>query len=168
MASGSDRAGSWAEKTGNALLVCARYGGAYGAGLGAASGLILGYLSLIGPVGGLVIGTLAGGLCGAIGGGLFCITGTMIRGRAGWILAGLLGGAVFPVWFWCVPAGKEGWDPFVIVVSIASIFLGGFLGHALNEELRGGDSGVPGMRDLARIIVGRNQTHAAPTDDFER
>jgi len=77
----------------------------------------------------------------------------MVRGRAALVLAGLLGGAVFPVWFWRFSARTEGWDPVVIAVAVTSVLLGGFLGHALNQRLRGGASAVRGLQHLASLIL---------------
>jgi hypothetical protein len=77
----------------------------------------------------------------------------MVGGRAGWVLAGLLGGAVFPVWNWQSSAEEYRWHPFVIAVSVTSVLLGGFLGRALNQGLRGGTSAVPGMQNIAALIL---------------
>jgi hypothetical protein len=140
------------------FCVCLRYGVTYGAALGGIYGAIFGILFLlIGPAGGLVFGAFVGALCGAVGGIIFGIVGSVIPGRAGWILAGLLGGVVFPVWNWHFSAAEYRWHPFVIVVSVTSVLLGGFLGHVVNQELRGGNSSIPGVQLLAEVILDRDE-----------
>jgi hypothetical protein len=147
------RAAGRAEMALGIFFVGVCYGAAYGAALGAIYGAIFGILNPLIWAGGILFGALVGAPCGAIGGGIFAIVGPIVRGRAGWIWGGLLGGAVFPVWFWHFSAAEYRWHPFVIMVSVTSVLLGGFLGHALNQRLRGGISAGPGLQNLASLIL---------------
>jgi hypothetical protein len=140
------------------FFVCVCYGAGYGAAFGAAIGVIPGLFSLLGPGGGLAAGAFIGAPCGAIGGGILAIIGCMVGKRAGWVLPGLLGGSVFPVGFWFLAAANFGWGPFVIMVSVTSVLLGGFLGHALNRGLQGAASAVPGLQNVTSLILEWNCT----------
>jgi hypothetical protein len=151
------RMGRCATKALQVFFTCIRYGVAYGVASGATLGVFGGLFSLLGPLGGLLVGAYAGAVFGAIGGGVFALVGSIVPGRMGWIIAGLLSGAVCPAWFRSLPAETFLWDHFVISACVTSVLLGGFLGLALNQGLRRGISPVPGVENLAAIILDRNQ-----------
>jgi hypothetical protein len=135
------------------FFVCVCYGAAYGAAFGGAIGVILGILSPLIGLGGVVYGAMVGAPLGAIGGGIFAIVGSLVGVRAGWVPAGLFGSAVVPARYWHEWMAPLGWGPFVMVVSVTSVFLGGLLGLALNQALRRGTSTFPGIQNLADLIV---------------
>jgi hypothetical protein len=113
---------------------------------------------------GVLNGGWLGGLCGATCG----LAGVVIGRRAGWCLAGLLGGLCPLFLFWytsgVITPPPRGHSARLVVLTAP---VGLMLGWALSRALHSGNSGVPGVRKLATIITTadpppRARSHRSP------
>jgi WD40 repeat protein len=108
------------------------------------------------------VAALLGGSAGIAGGFVFGLLGPALRGRAGWTLAGLLGGAaatlpVYTIGWWLEPILP---NPFFYLLPG---LIGAATGAAIGAGVRRGASPLPGVDAMVRILAEADSPLAART-----